>query len=322
MELAQGIPYLLGFHPRESLVLVGTDSGRVVVTARLDIADAAAALSHTLQAMARGGATEVIAAIYADESHGCEARPAGALPMTELADDVATAAACCGCDLLDVLLVAGRRLWSYTCKSATCCPPEGWVLDDSASPFAAAATYAGIVALPDRDSLAAQLQPLPDERRAALLEPIEAAEDARMDAVLDGRGDKQHRSVKRAVFAAARAASAPRWAPPTDAEAARYGAALAEHRMFEAVWAAIDAGRLDGRELWRDLARRLPTPYDAPPLFLFAWNVWRKGDGTLAGMAAERALASDSEFSPADLLLAALSHGVSPHRLPRVRRSA
>ena len=71
------------------------------------------------------------------------------------------------------------------------------------------------------------------------------------------------------------------------------------------------------------MARRLPGPYDAAPLFLFGWASWRAGNGALAGIAAERAVTSDPAYSAADLLLAALSRGLDPRRLPRLRaRSA
>jgi hypothetical protein len=66
----------------------------------------------------------------------------------------------------------------------------------------------------------------------------------------------------------------------------------------------------------------LPSPYDAPPLFLFGWAAWRSGDGTLAGIAAERAVASDPNYSLADLLLAALSHGLDPRRFRKLRLAA
>jgi hypothetical protein len=321
-ELVEAIPYLLGFHPRDSVVLVGLTGGQLVVTARLDIGDAPSGLPHTLQAMVRGGATEAIAVVYPDDVTIQDVVSAGVLPMAGLAQDVSAAASLAGCRLLDMSLVTGRRQWSYMCESPTCCPPEGRALEHGVSAIAASAIYAGMVALPDRNSLAEQLTPLPDERRAALLGPIDRAEQACAQAILGGRGERHQRSVKRAIFAAARAASARRPILPSDAEAARFAVALADTAVRDAVWTAIDNGRLDGRELWRDLARRLPEPYDAPALFLFGWDVWRKGDGTLAGMAAERAVSSDPTYGAADLLLAALSQGLSPRRLPRLRRSA
>jgi hypothetical protein len=35
------------------------------------------------------------------------------------------------------------------------------------------------------------------------------------------------------------------------------------------VWLAVDDHTLPDGELWLDLARRLPAPYDAAPLFLY-----------------------------------------------------
>jgi hypothetical protein len=62
----------------------------------------------------------------------------------------------------------------------------------------------------------------------------------------------------------------------------------------------------------------LPTPYDAAPLFLAAWRSYRDGNGTVAGIAAGLALASDPDYSAANLLLAALAHGVDPRTLRRL----
>jgi hypothetical protein len=68
-----------------------------------------------------------------------------------------------------------------------------------------------------------------------------------------------------------------------------------------------------------DLLTRLPAPYDAAPLFLFGWSQWRAGNGTLAGIAAERAQVSDPGYSAAGLLLAALGHGLDPRATPPLR---
>ena len=50
-----------------------------------------------------------------------------------------------------------------------------------------------------------------------------------------------------------------------------FGVALQSYPVRDALWLAIDDGRLRGIELWVNLARRLPSPYDAAPLFLAAW---------------------------------------------------
>jgi hypothetical protein len=319
-ELVQAIPYLLGFHPLRSLVLVGLANGTLVVTARLDLADAriAEVVFETAAALQRGGSREIVAAVYddADEPEpGADPRPG----RLHYADRVEDAAAPIGCSVLDVLLVLGDRWWSLRCASPNCCPRIGRAVLGEPSAFAAAATYSGRVALPDRSAVERLLDPLPDHERVALEPALAECENAAVDAVLDATAHRRERSSKRALFAAARAAAEPAWPGVTDEEAVRFGVALTELAVRDAVWMAVDDGRLDGRPLWRELGRRLPSPYDAAPLFLFGWAAWRSGDGALAGIAAERAVASDAEYSAADLLLAALARGVDPRRLPRLR---
>jgi hypothetical protein len=312
------VPYLLGFHPTDSLVLVGLCDGALVVTARLDLADAlgVATVEHTIAAMVRGGSTSLVVAVYGNE---VPAAGDDELPWLGLAQLVERTAADAGCEVHDVLLVAGGRWWSLMCGSADCCPREGREIPAAPSSFTAAATFEGVVALPDRKALAALLDPLPDPARDALEASIAAAEHAGVAAVIEGDPCRHERSVKRALFAAARECDAAGWTGPDDETVARFGVALSLPAQRDAVWVAIDGGRLDGRALWRDLARRLPSPYDAGPLFLYGWASWRAGDGALAGIAAERAVSSDPGYSAADLLLAALAHGVDPRRLPKLR---
>jgi len=141
-----------------------------------------------------------------------------------------------------------------------------------------------------------------------------------LSAVLNAKQDGYDRSVIRALFAAQRAAQAGQM--PTDAAVARYGVALQSYSVRDAVWFAVDDGRLPGIALWVNLARRLPSPYDAAPLFIAAWSTYRDGNGALAGIAAELALKSDPGYSAADLLLAALARGLDPHTLPKLRLPA
>src|SRR4051812_41996426 len=71
IELLEAVPYLLGFHPQRSLVLVGLKSQRLVVTARLDLADARRPeiVEHTLKTCTDGGATSVVCVGYDDCTH-------------------------------------------------------------------------------------------------------------------------------------------------------------------------------------------------------------------------------------------------------------
>jgi hypothetical protein len=323
VELLEAVPYLLGFHPHRSLVLVGLHDNRLVVTGRLDLADAdhPGVVESTVAAFERGGATSVIAVAY-DHAAPAPGDPAQRARWRELAHRVRREIEAVGCELGDALLVAGGRWWSLTCDIPACCPPEGQLLDEPASAFAAQATFEGMVALPDRASLEALFEPAPDDERERLEPDIAEEERAAVRAVLEGKHPRRERGIKRALFAAARASDQPGAARLRDVEVVRYGVALSATSFRDALWLAVDAHRLDGRPLWRELARRLPAPYDAAPLFLHGWASWRAGDGTQAGMAAERAVQSDPAYTAADLLMAAVTSGLSPHGVPRLRRPA
>jgi Domain of unknown function (DUF4192) len=314
-DIVHAIPYLLGFHPHESLVLIGLDGCELVVTARVDLVDLSepALIAQTMTAMHRGGTREVVAALVTEMGCGPEQRW-----LSEVGElsDVAKAA---GCELLDVLLVAAGRWRSLVCVDSLCCPPEGHPIpapDQSA--VAASATFAGLVALPDRDSLAALLAPRPDDERGRLTPALAAEHTRRERQTLADGPQRARRSDTRALFAAARRTDAGS-ASPSEDEVVRFGAALTDIAVRDSLWLAVDDARLDGRELWRALAVRLPTPHDAAPLFLFGWCSWRAGNGALAGIAAERAIDSDPGYSAANLLLAAVRHGIDPRRLPRLR---
>ncbi|MGH8861267.1 MAG: DUF4192 family protein, partial [Jatrophihabitantaceae bacterium] len=69
-DLVQTIPYLLGFHPARSLVLVGLADRRVVVTARMDLDELADGrlLPTTVAGLYRGGAERLVAVVYDDQA--------------------------------------------------------------------------------------------------------------------------------------------------------------------------------------------------------------------------------------------------------------
>jgi hypothetical protein len=310
-ELLAAVPYLLGFHPEESLVLVGLADGALVVTARLDLADAAPGrcLGDTFAAIVRGGTTQVVGIVFA-AGRAKEDRPQ-TLISTRLQDEAGRA----GVELIDVMTVIGDRWWSELCTDTCCCPPEGRVLASEPTAFGLASIVAGTVVAPSREAMAQRLAPMPDRQRLQVL--IDQAESTAAEALLRARLAGHDSSLKRAIFAAARAAAAGVY--PADADVARYGAALSRTAIRDAVWLAVDGGRLADGNLWLDLARRLPAPYDASALFLYGWQAWRDGNGALASVAAERAVVSDASYSAAHLLLGALARGVDPRRVPTLR---
>lgn len=314
-DLVEAVPFLLGFHPRRSVILVGLTSapaargvGHVVVTIRLDTDDladngascgASQLAASTVSSLMRAGARSVVGVLFVDRDDD-PAQCVRAMQVTGQACDNA------GLHLLEFLVAP---------------PSDGASAQAGISAqsgiVAAQATYAGLVARPDRESLVALLEPDPDEQRERHRDGVLQLIAARRQDFRAGREQRWRSATTRALYAAAR-----RSTPAGEERALRFGAALTDVQLRDDCWLAIEAGRVDGEDLWRELAQRLPRPYDAGPLFLFGWIRWRAGDGALAGIAAQRALRSDPGYRAASMLTGALSVGLDPFTMPRMRKAA
>ncbi|WP_174533962.1 DUF4192 domain-containing protein [Micromonospora chalcea] len=160
-DMVTVVPYLLGFHPADSVVVVAVRGRRVVFAARGDLpapgADPGPAAQHLAQVVARQDADAATVVGY-----GPAARVTGAV------DAIGDALTAAGLVVLDALRVTDGRWWSYLCAEPSCCPPEGTPYDPAASQVSAAAVFAGQVALPDRAALAAQVSPLDGPVRLAM----------------------------------------------------------------------------------------------------------------------------------------------------------
>ncbi len=304
-DIVDLVPYLLGFHPTDSLVLVGIGGGSVAVTARIDLPDIDhPTLTDVFLAFARHGrCTQTIAVIYADSGDDAD----GLARLVEQVSDTADI------QVLDHVLVSAGRWRSLACTNPDCCPADGTPLQPEGA-VAAAAVYAGLVAQPCRTAALATLDRPTPVAPDTLVPLIAAAEEEAAHAVLAGGGTRHERSIVPAAFKAVRAGQ--RLADPT---AAQLLVGLSSAAVRDPLWLATDAGRIDGTDLWLDLAHRAPTGYAAPVWFLVAWGTWRQGNSILAREAAERALAGDPNYTAARLLLTAIDTGVNPHTMPKLR---
>lgn len=121
-ELIALVPRILGFEPRESVVVLGMNpQGRVVMSARLDrvdcrFQDVAAALAEATGTEAlRTGCVGVVVLEYTEEPvpWGTEAAEA----LVRHWDGWV--------DVRDVWIVQGGTYWSPGCDDPSCCPPGG-----------------------------------------------------------------------------------------------------------------------------------------------------------------------------------------------------
>ncbi|MFF3667661.1 DUF4192 domain-containing protein [Microtetraspora malaysiensis] len=302
-DILAAVPYLLGFHPRDSLVVAVFAGGALRVTTRWDLPIDPGALDPLAGLLRREPITTAVLAGY------------GPAALVTPAIDAASRLLChAGVEVVDALRADAGRYWSYVCAQVGCCPPEGTPYDPVSGRVAAEAVLHGLVALPDRRSLAQSVEPYGGLARVAmgqatrrvvaetrtLLTAAERPDEAAAAFVAGGRA--------RVRSAVARYDSGERLG---DEEAARLGLDLAVLRVRDEAWALIDH-REAHVALWRDLTRRLEPRFVAPAASLLAAAAWHGGDCALAGLALERALAVDPAYSMANLLCQALRHLISP----------
>lgn len=281
-DLLAMVPYVMGFHPRESLVLLtfGTDSFH----ARLDLPQSAAEASEAAACLA--GAVE--------QNH---ARTGALVLLTEdpgLAEvvwDVVVPALCAaGLALVDVLRADGHR-WSS--RSA----PERWAdYDVTNHPLAAQAVYDGGVALSSREELAASLEPddvLVQSMARRLQATTLPTEQGWLQAVLQAHaasgGPLGEQAAAQAILLMQDPATRDQgWCWLRRAQAAPYV------------------------EVLRDLLRRTPPDLVGSVAAVTAFAAWLAGNGALAWCAIDRAEQADPGNSLARLVSDLLQQAISP----------
>jgi Domain of unknown function (DUF4192) len=315
-EILAVVPYLLGFHPADSLVLIGLRGKKMAFNARgdlpvagtraADIAELARYYGEILRRQRLDGALLV--------GYGAEDR---VTPLLTAVRDVLEGA---GVAVPDALRVADGRYWSYVCRNADCCPPDGTSFEVTTSAVAAAATMAGFVALPDRATVVRSLDP----PSGLALIAIEQATDRAEDRFNDMYAREDCASALLADGEAAIGQACDRYGSGgrlTDDELAWLAVLLALTPVRDAAWQRVDKAGRNGRaiheRLWTDVLRRCDPTLAAPPGMLLAYTLWRDGDGLRAGVAVDRALAADPGYSAALLMREVLSRAVPPSALER-----
>ncbi len=311
------VPHLLGFLPAASLVVIGTvpPRDRVKVTLRYDLPDPPDAdLAADIAAHAAGIAdaqrlTAVVAVGYGPEAL-----------VTPLAEVLRDAFGQADTELREFLRVDDGRYWSYLCGDEACCPAAGVPFDISSHPASVALASDGTPVLADRAAMAARIAPLRDSTEAAMRRATRRAE--RHVAQLLGKIRKSGRiGAARQMIAAEGLAAVGRMiaayrrgdATATDYEVAWLTVALRDLRVRDDAWARMDPAHRDAhRRLWIDVVRRAQPGHVAAPASLLAFVAWQCGDGGLANVALDRALADDSSYSMALLLRQVISAGAPP----------
>lgn len=288
-DLLDAIPPLLGFMPEESLVaLIIHESGRLVVTARIDLSDAISAAEDLCGTLTRHGNRAILAAYTARPDHA-------APEVARFAELI---------DVAEAIATDGRRWWSLTCDR-DCCPTGGSPLPDQASVTAVTLVAQGLDTLPNRAALADRIAPPAADQHAALAAAYTAAEQHHHSST----NRDQTLIVTRFVDRYTATADA-----PTPHELAALTVAInADLTLRDIAWAHMDHSTATHHaRLWAHVVRHTHPDHSAPALGLYGFACWLSGNGAGANTAAEALSERHPGYSLGHLLTEVLDRAIPP----------
>lgn len=303
-DLLAVVPFRLGFHPTDSLVVVALDGPRrrFGLTMRFDLpgaSDVPAMAAYVTDLLEQHDATDVLVLAYAEDDEVAGPLVRALLSALERARITVPGA----------YRSDGSRWFCYTCDRP-CCPAEGMPYDVSAHPLAAEHVLAGEVALPDREAVRAKTAAISGPSRAAMETCFGRIEND-IGAAPEGTGPGAELWVDDMERFVADWLKSPRVLHPDEVARLAIWASSVPDR--DRAWSMM--GRADAelhRELWLQVLRRVVPPYEPAVACLAGFAAWLSGDGALAWCAIDRALAADPGCRPAELIRQLLEHAVSP----------
>ncbi|MGK4580846.1 DUF4192 family protein [Kitasatospora sp. HPMI-4] len=330
-DMAEMLPYLLGFFPDDSIVAVGLrgpylQQGGVI---RLDIPDTPAQWQSMATETARllvelseerdRRPEQVLLYLCRDPADG-DGR--GVLAeLGPLAGYLAQAFGEQGVVVKESLCVSAGRWWSFLCAGTGCCDPEGVPVrpPGTASPAAAAATFAGLAPRGSRKSIIASLAPIgaPDDEPQRVA--IERAGPQLLDELTapGGRQAAVARTVELLDESMAEFQAGAHEITPE--RAARLLVGLQDKLGRDRAAEYAEAEELgSAQRLWRFLVQRCVPPFEhlaAAPLTLLAWTSWLADDSATARVVLARTLDLNPEYTLAQLLYESLNSGLLPDQL-------
>ncbi|HSN43228.1 MAG TPA: DUF4192 domain-containing protein [Propionibacteriaceae bacterium] len=285
-DLFTVVPYMLGFHPIESLVALQIDGKRVGAVARVDIDGPPELVARALGPLfERFASSDFILVAYCRDRHHGEA-------VLDAAESRLGRHR-----VVDTLMTDGVRGWSLFYDD------DGWVLPPPDELLCAEAVFAGLAPMDDRLAIARLVDgPAPD-RLPTLRELFEAAADAqssstepwmaRLDRLLDiGLAD-----------AGALA----------EVDVAELAIMVARIEWRDHAWTRMTRiGARAHKELWLRVVEITPDEWAVPVLCLLGFASWLDGGGALVVSCSERAWQLDPGYTMLQLLDDINEHAIPP----------
>ncbi len=283
-DLIAVIPYMLGFHPSESVVLLVLDGSEIVLTARWDLqpAEHARELPHQVNALMGRHPTYAVGFVLFSTD-----RSVGMSVLQSLVSRCTRPAAF-------AVITDGERWWESGDHAGVGEPvPEG------VPPIVASAVVNGLSAVKARGELAAALEPL----RGADPEVVSARTAMR------ARLRRRRVAERELLLTELRLLE-----PVADQQAmAQAGLLVGTDRLWMHAWRGIRReGAAQQRRFWQ-AALRVTLPADAAQvLSLIGVAAWLQGEGVVTNLCLERALELNPKACGVQFLDMLLTTGIPP----------
>jgi Domain of unknown function (DUF4192) len=321
-ELIAALPFLMGFRPRDSLVLLafgGPSGRRIGLTQRVDLpapehvmAVCRALAGNVLLSDPAGAAVLVVGG--RTSTSGAVAYGA-APPHGELIAAATAALDERGVPALVRAWAAGAEAGSaWACYDECRC--RGALPDPDATPLAATAVAAGLMVHADRSELEKLVAPGPPERLRRRERLLDRAVDAVLATPQAAGGSTAPDGAGHAVVDEALADTAAGRLHLDDGRVLALAVALSDPAVRDAALLRCAGSGADGAEqLWAALTRETPDPEAAEPAALLAACALLRGDGALAGIALDRADRAWPGHRLTRLLRAVWASGMRPEQV-------
>ncbi len=293
-DLLELVPYLLGFQPTDSVVLVVIRDRQVALAARVDLPPPAVSselVQRFLEIAEANDASGLVLFAFSPD------RPAVREVLQQLIGGLADFG------VVDAIHADGSRWWSLVC-AGSCCPTEGTPYDPGSGRLAAEAVYAGLSACSSRAEIEASVSGPAATDAPHLQDVVE-----RVTAELNGCTRRQRRS-EAAAFVESFLIDPCSLA---DAERARLALLVADLEVRDVAWSLMSRTRAaDHVDLWQQVVSRTMSPLACAPLCLLGMAAWISGNGALMVCCLERVTALDPGYTMGALLADINRRGLPP----------
>ena len=309
-DLLAAVPFLIGYHPTNSLVLISVKSDALEMAMRIDYpinppeGTFALLASHLQRDQAEA------ALVIAYEPDGCET---GETVLKQIADAVAAI----NIPIRELMLVRNGRWKSLLCRDLTCCPESGNLMEDFQNSRIAAEQVANGKILPFTDVVSLS-KSISANVLAKDLKWIEKVSKFKIEAD-DADLNAKQRDGAESIHLLADFYIQSGKCEDLDLKARVLGR-LSDIQVRDYALGCHTPVSLDAyATMWRDLLRIAPTQFVAPVASLFAAISYENGDGALAHRALDRAIEDDPEYSLSRLLRRVFSSGWPPSGFAQLR---